>query len=344
MNRVQLSHRMYSLSDLKRLFEGNELRLQPKYQRRRTAWPITAKSSLIDTIISNYPIHPIYLSESTTLNLKRIKEIIDGQQRVSTIIEFLNDEFPLGKNISDSHLNGLHFSELPFETKENILDYELSFMSIRGATESDIIAIFSKLNSFTLPLNDQEKRNATWSGQFKSLVYKLSSIYFTFWIDFKIFTDKAIARMKEAQLISELLVTIEIGYDNYSKSKINEVYKKYDQNFQNWDNYYDSFNNIMSVIGNVMEENKIKNHFRKQSWFFTLFLVLFEKVYFEIGSTKKSFKGKSISIQYLKANLIELIEDYEDNNFDEAITLLFRQGTGAAQNRKARHQFLIDLI
>lgn len=344
MKKVQLSHRMYSMDDIKRLLEKKELVIQPKYQRRRTNWPNTAKTSLMDTIFNNYPIQPIYLRESVTLSRERRKEIIDGQQRISTIIEYINNQFELGKNFSDSTLHGYKFSELPFEFQQDILDYELSFISIKGATESDIISIFSRLNSFTLPLNAQEKRNAIWSGQFKSLIYNLSSLYSAFWNNFKIFSDKAIARMKEAQFISEVITTIELGYDQFSSKKIDEIYKKYDDKFQNSEHYYEAFNYIMSVVGNLFENDKINKHFRRQAWFFTLFMCLFEKAYFEPGSEKKDFTHKNLNLRDILAKLEDLVNQYNRDDFDEDIVLLYRQGTGSTSNRRSRHNHLKALL
>ena len=335
---------MYSIADIQRLIDNKELVIQPKYQRRRTGWPNTAKTSLIDTILNNYPIQPIYLREYVTKNKTRIKEVIDGQQRISTILEFIRDEFALTKNLSDSNLHDYKFSETPFDTQQEILDYELSFISIKGATESDIISIFSRLNSFTLPLNSQEKRNAVWAGQFKTLVYKISSIYSSFWSDFGIFTDKAIARMKEAQFISEILTTLEIGYEKYSAKKVEETYKKYDQKFTNSDNYFSSINFIMSVIGNLMESPLLKSHFSKNSWFFTLFLCIYEKVFFAPGSEKKDFTANKIDIEKYRTNLIKLVTDYSSGNISDDIVLLYRQGTASSSNRKARHKHLISFL
>ena len=63
MAKIQLSQRMYSISDVARLLKSGEMQIQPKYQRRRTAWPLSAKTALIDTILSNFPILPIYLRD-----------------------------------------------------------------------------------------------------------------------------------------------------------------------------------------------------------------------------------------------------------------------------------------
>lgn len=344
MKSIQFSHRMYSVDDIKRLLDTKEMVIQPKYQRRRTSWPETAKTSLIDTIINNYPIQPIYLREYVTENRERKKEIIDGQQRVSTIYEFINDEFALSKNVSDETLYGYKFSELAFENQQEILDYEFSFISIRNTTESDIISIFSRLNSFTLPLNAQEKRNAIWSGQFKTLIYKLSSLYSTFWDEFKIFSDKSIARMGEAQFISEVVVTLDVGFQNYSKKKIDDSYKKYDQEFTNFNNYFESFNYVMSILGNLLENNQIRSLFKKQAWFFTLFVAIYEKVFFEPGSNRKNFSAKHLDIERLENSLIEIVNMYNNDGLPADITLLFRQGTGTGSNRRSRHDYLVSLL
>ena len=55
-----------------------------------------------------------------------------------------------------------------------IEDFEVSFISIRGAADSDIISIFSRLNSFSLPLNSQEKLNSLYAGEIKTLIYDLA--------------------------------------------------------------------------------------------------------------------------------------------------------------------------
>lgn len=344
MENVQLSHRMYSISDIIRLLENQEIVIQPKYQRRRTNWPITAKTSLMDTLLNNFPIQPIYLREYVTPERLKRKEIIDGQQRISTIIEYISDEYELGKNFSDSTLHGYKYSELPFEIQQEINYYELSFISIKGATDSDIISIFSRLNSFTLPLNAQEKRNALWSGQFKTLVYKLSSLYSAFWSDFKIFSDKSIARMGEAQFISEVLATLDKGFDRYSKKTIDELYKNYDEKFVNFTNYYESFNIMMSIIGNLLENNTINGHFKKQSWFFTLFIALFEMTYFSPGSDKKSFSYNEQDLANIEQVLIQFVHDYNHGRVAEEFILLYRQGTNSASNRKSRHDHFLSLF
>ena len=144
MAKIQLSQRMYSISDVARLLKSGEMQIQPKYQRRRTAWPLSAKTALIDTILSNFPILPIYLRDYKDPSGKRRKEIIDGQQRISTIREYYNDEFRLSRTISDRSLGNCLCSELPSDQFMTFEDYELPFVSIRGANEADVVSIFTR--------------------------------------------------------------------------------------------------------------------------------------------------------------------------------------------------------
>ena len=143
MSKIQLSQRMYSILDIVRLLDSKELSIQPKYQRRRTTWPLNAKTALIDTILNNFPIPPIYLRDFVNDEGKRKKEIIDGQQRISTIVEYYRNEFPLSKNIYDDDLSGAYFRDLPNTEQIMIEDFEVSFTSIRGASDGDVISIFS---------------------------------------------------------------------------------------------------------------------------------------------------------------------------------------------------------
>lgn len=334
---------MYSIADIQRLLQSKEIVIQPKYQRRRTDWPATAKTGLIDTVANNYPIQPIYLREYINSNKERRKEIIDGQQRISTIMEFLDDQFALQKNFFDEDYFGFKFSGLPFEKQQEILDYDLMFISMKGVEEADIISIFSRINSFTLPLNAQEKRNAQYSGQFKTLVYRLSAIYFSFWKEYKIFSDVSIARMGEAQFVSEIITTIIVGFKEYTPKKVDDQYKKFENEFTDVEHFYTSFNYVMTVIGAVFEDDNISAQFKKSAWFFTLFIVLYERIYHGAGK-KINSSYRAINLVPVKRELNAFIDAYNNDRIDSDIKLLFQQGTATPSKRAQRHDFMYKYL
>ena len=92
MEEIQLS-RADSISDIQivtvqnlvSLDQEKRLNLQPDFQRRKV-WPKAAKSYLIDTILRGLPIPEIFAFETP----KGILGVIDGQQRLSTILDFIN--------------------------------------------------------------------------------------------------------------------------------------------------------------------------------------------------------------------------------------------------------------
>ncbi len=340
MQKIQISYRSYNIEDIHRLIKNKIVTIQPKFQRRRTKWPLTAKTGLIDSILNNFPIPPIYVREFVNNAKERRREIIDGQQRITTIYEFLSDEWKLSKNLTDDEYVGYSFSELPNEVQQQINDYELTFLHIRGASESDIISIFSRINSYSLPLNLQEKRNAKYSGEFKSLVYDLSSKYYSFWTDNRIITSASIARMKDAELVSELLTIMKHGLKGHTKKRIEDLYKKYDESsFPEKDDFVYQFDTIISNIGTLFNSSeKIKKQFSKSAFFFPLFTALHKKL-FRIKSRKKS-----ISLDETIVKLDKFISDYSNTDSKNKLKLLFQQGTGETSSKIKREDLIYDLI
>lgn len=89
----------YEINDLIQWYENQELNISPKYQRN-PVWDNSAKSFLIDTILRNYPMPPIFISQTFNLSERKTKrEVIDGQQRSRAILGFYNNEFPVLKSI-----------------------------------------------------------------------------------------------------------------------------------------------------------------------------------------------------------------------------------------------------
>lgn len=329
---------MYSINDIQRLMKSKELSVQPKYQRRRTPWPNNAKTGLIDTIINNFPIPPIYLRDYVDEKGKRQKQIIDGQQRVSTIIEFLKDQYKLTRVIGDSELIGSIFSTLPFEIQTQIEDYELAFISIKGASEADIISIFSRLNSFSLPLNTQEKRNAKYAGVMKSSIYALASRYNTFWQSFKILTSNQIARMADALLVSEIVYGVLKGVKSSTAKDIDTLYKDYEDDFKESSILSKNFKTVMSICGSFMENETIMKAFKTKYMFYSLFLAVYDKT-FQLQTLKKKRIGKieiEKTIKKLESFSIKVIEE----NFKTEDLYLLKQATGNTKNKAFRHKLI----
>lgn len=333
---------MYSILDIVRLLNSGELAIQPKYQRRRTPWPINAKTALIDSVLNNFPIPPIYLRDFVNVEGKRRKEIIDGQQRISTFVEFYKNEFALSKNIFEENFVGLTYSQLPSNEKQMFEDFEVSFLSIRGASESDIISIFTRLNSFSLPLNTQEKRNSTYTGELKTLIYEIAVEYNTFWTDFKILTPNQIARMADASLVSDIIYALVFGIKSASSKSIDTMYNEFDDDFPIKSNIYKNFNDVITYLGNFLESIPIKRAFKSKFMFYSLFLVVYARLFgFE---SKMEEKTGMIDIERSIVSLENFSVKYHNLEFSAEIIARFKQATGNVSQRNFRHNELAKLI
>ncbi|MBU3927834.1 MAG: DUF262 domain-containing protein [Bacteroidetes bacterium] len=342
MAKIQLSQRMYSILDIIRLLKTEELSIQPKYQRRRTPWPLTAKTALIDTIMNNFPLPPIYLRDYIDENNKRRKEIIDGQQRISTIVEFYNDSFALSKNIFDEAFVGLTYNHLPEIEQQMIEDFEVSFISVKGASESDIISIFSRLNSFSLPLNTQEKRNSLYAGEMKTLIYEIAAEYHTFWIEFRILTPNQIARMADASLVSDIVYTLIHGIKSASSPAVDQMYSKFDEDLPGKKDIYNNFNSVITILGQLFESQYIKNVFNPKFMFYSIFLVVYSRLFGFEGQEDE--KTGSIDIKKSIKSLESFCIKYVRPDFDPGFKLKFKQSTGNVAQRKFRHLEIAKMI
>lgn len=168
----------YPLPTLKDLFsKGTAYELQPDFQRRKGRWSAEKKSKLIESFIINVPIPPVFLYEVSFANY----EVMDGLQRISTIIDFYNDQFELSGLVQWAELNGMKYSELPEKIKEGIDRRYLSSIILLNESASNKEKamqmkqlVFERLNTGGETLSGQEIRNAIYSGKMNDLCLKLS--------------------------------------------------------------------------------------------------------------------------------------------------------------------------
>lgn len=264
--------RTYSINDFIEWDEREQLEISPKFQRR-SVWSAQAKSFLIDTIIRDKPMPKVFIRATTNPQTRTtIREIVDGQQRVRTILSFVKDGFKISK-VHNEEYGGMCFSELPIDVQGEFLKYELSVDLLLDVEDRDILDIFARLNTYSVSLNKQELFNAKYFGYFKQLVYSLSGDYYTFWTEHHIFTDTKIMRMAEAELMTDIIIATLEGIQ--SKKNAEKYYQKYDEVFENRKMIGNNIHQIMDLIGDLFG-NSLKNScFRTVPNFYGLFVSLY---------------------------------------------------------------------
>ncbi|MGR4874397.1 DUF262 domain-containing protein [Pseudoxanthomonas sp. LARHCG66] len=149
------------------------INLSPSYQRRGGIWNLERKQLLIDSIINEYDIPKLYFHHILPWYPKEKFDseykyaVIDGRQRLSAILDFLDDKFPLAEDFKyfedlSVSVAGMHYSQM---SKENprlkvIFDSFTLPITLIETDDLDLVEdMFSRLNEAS-PLSGAEKRNA----------------------------------------------------------------------------------------------------------------------------------------------------------------------------------------
>lgn len=257
---MQISTNNYSIVEIIAMIERKELIVNRDYQRGTGLWPDGPASYFIDTILGGFPFPKIYMYEYIDRTDRRMrKEIVDGQQRIRTIQRFYNNEFPIQ---GESDFRGRRFRDLEDEDQIRFASYPVSVDVIRSAKRSDILQMFRRMNAYTLPLNEPEKRHSSFQGQFKWFVNDLADALSEFFVEFGVFTQRQIVRMADAELISECVLSMERGIISTSASDLNRLYKGYEEDFPNAADFYSkirtTFDFISGELGVLRKSHMMK--------------------------------------------------------------------------------------
>ena len=166
-----------SLHNLRQsLRDSSYINMSPSYQRRHR-WDIKKRSQLIESLLLNIPIPPLFLFE----NDYNQYEIMDGRQRLEAIKEFLENTYTLRGLEYWPELNGLQFSELPPTIQRGLLRRTVSAIVLLAETsrpedsEIDVrMALFKRLNTGGVKLNPQELRNALYPSKFNEMLVNIA--------------------------------------------------------------------------------------------------------------------------------------------------------------------------
>jgi len=152
------------------------LNIRPEYQRR-LVWDKQKKSRLIESLIMNVPVPPVFLYEH---DLSRY-EVMDGQQRLNTIVEFYSNRLKLSGLEEWDGLNGRTYADLPPRLQKGLDRRRISATVLMADSPiaKDKVRIlrrvvFERLNTGGQSLNAQELRNCLYSGGFNDLIVELA--------------------------------------------------------------------------------------------------------------------------------------------------------------------------
>jgi hypothetical protein len=306
----------------------------------------------MDTIISGKPIPKVFIRQKINPQTRKsVREVVDGQQRLRTILSFMKDGFVISKKHNKEY-GGLFFSQLnqvDADIQTLILNYEISVDLLVNMSDPEVLDVFSRLNSYSVTLNEQEKLNAIHFGQFKRLADNLAHQNNLFWGNNRIISEQNILRMFDVQLVADLLIGIIEGIR--SKKQIKKYYEQFEKEFEfDIDELAAQFVSIIDLINNLFEDGLKKREFRRSQVFYSLFMTLFHmqygiknidcdrKVIEKVEYVRVSQKLEKIDYIFEEENK-DLLSKEESQFLDDC-----RRATTDAAVRIRRSEFIAKLI
>lgn len=261
--------RVYSINDFVEWDKNKQLELNPAFQRR-SVWSDKAKSYLMDTIIRGKPIPKVFIRQKINVTTKTSeRDVVDGQQRIRTILSFIKDGFVVSRRHHREH-GGKRFSQLPEEVQAQILSYEVAVDLLINLPDAEVLDIFGRLNSYAVILNEQEKINAAFFGPFKTLADQIGRKYTSYWTNQKIFTTNEVLRMAEVNLVADLLIAMIEGIS--AKKQVRRFYVKYEESFEpDVDTLEAHFDAAINVIAQMYPQGLSTTEFKRPFLFYSLF-------------------------------------------------------------------------
>lgn len=168
--------RTRSLSSLIKDISNGNIQLTHKLQRKEGQWNSKQKSELIDSLLRKYPINPTYgVKENGKIG------IIDGVQRLSTIRDFIDNKFTLGKflervkiNNNEYEIAGKRFKKLDEKVQEELINAELQVYELIDCTDKEVREMFARQNSGK-PLSNTNKRSVLENEKVSKSINTLAS-------------------------------------------------------------------------------------------------------------------------------------------------------------------------
>lgn len=180
--------------------------------------------ALIRTISEGYPFPEIYIvaGDVDTDTGVTTELLVDGQQRVRTLDEYFKGLPPFKTNRLITT-----YKDLPEEEKKKFLGYDVAVRSLGMLDDDQVREVFKRMNSTSYDLNDMERHNAVFLGEFKQFA---ESAAYQLYQSVKIFSPNDLRRMKDVSFAASLTASMMSNYFNRD-DEVEPYLDRYNESF-----------------------------------------------------------------------------------------------------------------
>jgi len=305
-----------TIADIYEKIDTQKLNLKPDFQRK-FVWTHEHQEQFLDTILNGFPFPEIYVCQGDidTKRLRTTQVVIDGQQRLTTIKNYIEGTFDKPLKLIAS------FADLEENDRELFLSYQIVVRDIGKVSDELIREIFRRINLTKFKLEDIEIHNAVYDGKY---IQTAKSIAEDINLEgYGVFHESEFTRMADLHFVLQVMSTIERGGYYHRDNEIEKCVAEFN------DEYKDS-NKIKSLIlktFNIIERLNLPLDsiwFRKSN-FFTLVIEL------SMAETLPAMDDLKERLQILDKNVL-LHKNEPETEFGTYFSYMY-QGTN---NRKSR--------
>ena len=218
-----------TVADYCNAYKRREVRIDRKYQRNSSIWPLRARSYLIETILRGFPMPKLALHQQTDVkSRKTTKFVVDGQQRTDAIVDFFEGQLSLSSSIEMGSARGKIFANLDEDLQEAFLSYPLQFDQFEAADEDVVREYYRRINSFTSPLNAEERRHARFQGNMKWFILKLAERHTDTLVALRTLSEKEVIRMADHKLFAEIVHATLHSVRTTNSTTLDTLYREHD--------------------------------------------------------------------------------------------------------------------
>jgi hypothetical protein len=279
--------RVHNIAWFQNHYLEGRLELRPPFQRK-PVWGDKQRNFLIESILMDIPIPEVYVQVTTSESGVENFGVVDGQQRLRTILQFVGLEreedredkedrnaFQLDSLPKASRFKAVVFGQMPSDQRKNFYNYEICCRYLITEDQKEVEDVFKRLNKYTLPLKAQELRNATYHGPFAKLSEKLADN--EYWAVNRIVSPAAIRRMADIEMMSDLLIGLQHGPQGGSGKIIDDYYEQYEQyeeEFPDQSRITKLFENTLTTIQRLFPQLSDAGRWGNRADFYSLFTAL----------------------------------------------------------------------
>lgn len=366
-----------TIAQLRDQFKNGQINLEPAYQRK-PAWKTRQRLLLLSSLFNGIPIPALIFHKHFNQRTKKdIYDVLDGKQRLETILHFIGLDVLEEVTLKVEFINpvikkkdSLFYEDLKDKKVnkeyENILEkfwkYKIPIIAFEGdlndffgnnvATKE----IFVRLNSTGSPLKKNEIRHARYANLFFDLGKELENKYTNLFVErWKILSKVDVNRYVLHEYLLELCTAIHYGNYTDRRKKLDELLSGHQWTTKEIATLRKKFIQIIEWINQIFPKDIFTHtRFKNKSDFYSLFTVLLNLINknYVTNDVKNNRILGNILIKFSKQVqlLNPKIKAYEIPNLSQNeqqlnhYVVTTRQSTDSKANRETRHNYLMSIV